>query len=516
MIGLAFLVLSVLASFGVSLVRGEEYALAFALGNFLIASSFLFAARNAYKYKRLIEPATFFIVIQYIIYGPANWLPVAGVDMYIHNPGSLEYYPTAALLAGMGMWMYVLVYDAVRIRYDPVKPMCSVQIGYGTLLVLSLGCTITYFVLSAELGQRHGFEGAGKGLTGMTNWIALALPVAIFAVTASVAFYWNKNWSLSGKLVISLAVLANIVVTATFVSRTRLMLIVGTFFMILMQRELIAAQISRGINVWKNAPCNTYSPAISVFSGKGFGKGISKTVFVSAIALMALITSYLAGTFIKSIGISEDKLAGVERLEAMTTKQIKGESIRENAATDISYRMACLELPAAILASQHEGRNWLWGESFMLGLAGSLPNFLSTELGIFKDKSRDKQEVESNLIYHFSLVETDQTGSVLASAVADFGPFGVFIFFPLLALFHGKFLLRLYLNPTTTIAYFCTLPYIMLFDHYFDAQVFELLKFLGFLMLVFLPFTIWRRQKFRLQKLRGRVEKVTSYDRVVV
>jgi hypothetical protein len=228
------------------------------------------------------------------------------------------------------------------------------------------------------------------------------------------------------------------------------------------------------------------------------------------IALTALIMTYVAGTYIKTMGIAEDKLAGVDRLESMTKKEVKGETVWENMGIDISYRMACLELPSAIMASQNNGRDWLWGESFVLGLKGALPNFLSTELGLYNDKLQEKEEVENGLIYHFGLVEADQTGSVLASAVADLGPFGVFIFFPLLALFHGQFLLRLYLNPATVVAYFGTLPYVMLFDHYFDAQLFELLKFLGLLLLIFLPFTIWHHKKSRKPRLRTDLGKVLA------
>ncbi len=506
MIGLLFLALSVAAPFSVGLSHGNEYAIVFTLGNFLIASSFLFSAHNAYKFNRLVEPATFFVLIQYICYGPANWLPVAGADMYISNPGSLEFYPMAAVFAGMGMWMYILIYNAIRHRYDPIKQMSFSQIGYSNLLALNVGCIIVYFVLSMELGQFYGFEGAGKGLTGPINWIALALPVVIFAVIVSVSFYWNKNWRFWRKLLLSFAVLCNITVTASFVSRTKLLLVVGTFCMVFLQRELIADRISRANNKWKNMHLNAYSAPLSY----ALTNKISKIALVTTIALIVLSITYVAGTYIKTSGIASNKLSGVERLEAMAIKEVNRETVWENMGIDISYRMACLELPAAILASQYNGRDWLWGESFVLGLKGALPNFLSTGLGLYQDKIREKEEVESNMIYHFSLVETDQTGSVLASAVADFGPLGVFIFFPLLALFHGQFLLRLYLNPVTAIAYFGTLPYVMLFDHYVDAQFFELLKFLGFLFFIFLPFTIWHNKKARKPRLRTDLGKVLA------
>jgi hypothetical protein len=236
---------------------------------------------------------------------------------------------------------------------------------------------------------------------------------------------------------------------------------------------------------------------------------------VLTIALIAVLAAYVGGTYIKAAGIAQDKLAGMDRFDSMMKRHIAWESIWENMAIDMSYRMACLEFPAAILGSQMDGKDCLWGEAFSLGFIGALPSFLSTGVGLYNDKFEEKEQVESTICKHFGLPDVDQTGSILASAVADFGSLGIFILFPLLALFHGKFLVRIYLNPTTTMAYFGALSFVMRFDHYIDTQLFDILKFLGLMCLLFLPFTAWGDPQSHRENQYGRDSTNTVRQRVM-
>lgn len=505
MISLFFLIISIILPIFVGLPRGWEYAVQLAFGNLLIASSFLFTLGRAYRSCRLLEPSTFFMGMQYVTYGPANWWPITGVEMFISNPGSLAFYPTASILGGMGMWIYILTYNAIRIRYDPVRQMSSNSVSYLSLITLAFGCVLTYFSLSVALGQVQGFEKAGTGLTGPINWLALALHAITFAVTIAIPFYWNKDWSPLRKFLASFALVCTFAVIATFVSRTRLLLTTGVFCMVLIHRTLMSGRITDLNSRWKNMFAVSHVGKDKRKGSRAPGRSRQKVLraaSLTAVAMIALIATYFLGTYLRRTGVAEDKIAGVERLEAMANRPVDSEGLWDNAAIDMSYRMACLELPAAILCSQMQGTDSLWGEGFLIGLKGSLPNFLSTFLGFYKDKFQEKEEVEARMISHFGLPDVDQTGSVLASALADFGPFGIFILFPMLALFHGKFLLRIFLNRTTTIAYFGTLTYVLAFDHYIETQIFDLLKFLGFLILVLLPFTILNSGKGNRQRLR--------------
>jgi hypothetical protein len=306
---------------------------------------------------------------------------IAGLGRLGGNPGSLEYYPFAALLTTFGLALfYWLIFDVFsrqaryqRIRYEDLfwKPWQAVAAGTvaaGILLYLSY----KYEFINGYFRDVEGH---------FDRWLSAShyfFVIFVIIISISVIIH-GKN--IFERLLGIFGILLPTVVSIGLRSRTFMMTIVLTAalcFITLRPRKVLSTIVVSGI------------VAIFIF---GIGTVVKR-------ASMEGETSSISDNIM--VAKSIDRQLMIERNLA-------------SAEIDTEYRLAGYEYPATILMCLDHGQSPMYGNGFIGGLLSGLPAFI-----------RPFGEISERIeIYkHFfgrGLIYGDTIGIPLTSGLTDWG-----------------------------------------------------------------------------------------------
>jgi hypothetical protein len=306
---------------------------------------------------------------------------VAGEGRYGSNPGSLDYYPLAALLSTIGLTLFVgLIFGVFRkhVRYyrlrysdlywEPWQALTTSLLAIGVLGYLS-------FKYEFIGGYFRGVEGA------FDQWLSAS---QYFFVTLTVVCSTSallRARTRRGRMMALIGIGLPIIIALGLRSRTFMVTTV----------VLIAL-------CWL-----TLRP-----------RGVP--VVLAGAALLAL-GLFSTGTLVKVASVSGETASILDNLAVLQggdTQQLIDLN-QQSAGIDSQYRLAGLEFPAALLHAYDLGAQPMYGAAMQGGLLSALPGFLrpagdsSERLATFRH------------FYGQGLVYGDSIGIPLVSGLSDWG-----------------------------------------------------------------------------------------------
>jgi hypothetical protein len=163
-------------------------------------------------------------------------------------------------------------------------------------------------------------------------------------------------------------------------------------------------------------------------------------------AVAMVLTLFALGTIVKaSSDTSQSIAANLAAVRGAGQERILEEN-RRSLDIDWQYRLAGLELPAAILMCQFDGVPPMYGRGALDGITSSLPSFI-----------RPDEEVSERLAilrqYRGCLTYSDSIGIPLSSGLADFGRPGAAVIYAVMALFCAALWRVVQRSPRLYVAY---------------------------------------------------------------
>jgi hypothetical protein len=354
------------------------------------------------------------------------------------NPGSLDYYPVASALCTLGILIFCLVVFLVLPRQLETPRLAYEQLEWtwsqGLASALLASAVLVY------LSTSHPFvNGYFRGVDSQIDiWLSASI------------YYFSL-----------LAVIVNTSVFARpaapprrFVAAACLCLMIGQS-VLLRSRTFMAVMILTSLFAYLTIRPRT--PGRS-----------------SAFALCALAIVFMLGTAVKSSGGP-----GTSILDNATALQNANLSVTGALSVDRQYRLAGLELPAALLACFDRGAEPMRGEAMLQGLLQGLPNFLRPG-GDYSERIA--------ITGHFGaagLLYGDSIGVPLSSGLADWGPAGVLIY-AVMAIYPVAVWRLCQRSPRLLTALLMTGNGMYFFDLFWENNVIFALRTIGFSWLVLL------------------------------
>ena len=370
---------------------------------------------------------------------------IAGDFRFAGNPGSLDYYPLASAFCTFGMLIFCLIaffvmrryLEAPRLRYEALEWSCRQGIAATILAVAVL----------VYLSGKHPFiNGYFKNVDGQLDiWLA-----------ASVCYFSF------------LAIIINTSVLAKAVAPFDRAVAMGCLAVIIGQSVLLRSRTFMGVTI-----------LVSLFAYLTIRpRQLHRAL---AVAVAGIVIVFALGTVVKAAnGVSAsilDNLAVLQASDASLVRALNDES----SSLDRQYRLAGLELPAALLACLHRGATPMYGAGMAQGLLQGLPNFLRPA-GQYSERIA--------IIGHFQnagLLYGDSIGVPLASGLADWGAPGILIY-ALMAVYAVSLWRVCQWSPRLFTALLMTGNGMYFFDLFWENNGLFAIRTVGFSWLVLLAF----------------------------
>lgn len=394
----AFLFLAVGITFIAFMQLDPDPDLLFSVCCALNVGIMLWATFRLYELRLLLSP------IAAVVIGPAwiiqySWgnlfARMAGDSRFVSNPGSLEYYPLAALLTTVGLILFCLVCFGLfarsaryyRIRYEDLnwEPWQALT---TSLLAVAI---LTY--LSSKYGFINGYFYQVQG-------------------------QFDLSLSASSKFFVILALMVSVsVMLKSKTLPSALFGLAGVVFPLVLSlglrsRTFMITQVITLALCWL-----TLKPG-----------HIRRVLLLSAVAVGVL---YIFGTVVKNTSVRGETVSVAENFRALV--DLEFDTVKEinsfNSLVDAQYHLAGYELPAALLSSVARGAPPAYGEAFVGGALSALPRFLRPDGAVYSERLS---------IYRYFLGKGlrygDSIGIPLTSGVADLGLFG-FLIYPFMGIY---------------------------------------------------------------------------------
>lgn len=313
---------------------------------------------------------------------------IAGEGRYGSNPGSLKFYPLAALLSTMGLALFASVVFGVlgrqqrylRVRYSDLywRPW---QAPAAALVAVAL---------LAYLSVKYPFSGGffRDVESDVDRWLSASQYFfVILGVTIGVSVTIRARHLLE-RLVGLSGLLPPILIAWGLRSRT----FMGT---VLIMSVLCAITLRPRRAKW-------------ILLG----------------AVIAIVPVFAIGTVVKTVSIKRGTTAIGENLLAImetNTREVVEHNI-DGGSIDGEYRMAGLEYPAAILRGLGLGVEPMYGDGLVGGALSGLPNVLRPS-----GEWSERQAIARRFLDH-GLRYGDSIGIPLTTGLAEWGPAGFLIY----------------------------------------------------------------------------------------
>lgn len=454
--------------------HGFMEATIFSFGNALVASAFTFATWHFIKKRRFLEPALPFLFVSYLCYGPGNWpLLTSWVNVNAMNSGADDYYFLTSLAAGIGLWIYVGVYCLVDHETGPLITKGYHILSPRGVVTFSLASCLIFLIFFDYFPDFNG-----KNLDNVSNLVR-AVGALLYCLPNAAVFLtvlsWPKIRCSPFYRFVSLALVGfiGLLILGTG-SRTFMLVTALTCFFIKLD------QSSRFSEMSFSASCS-YNTSSNVA-----GKFVNKKFLLLSLLLLPLLYFSVTWFRLYKDQVENEALFNFTYvIEFLSAPTIQSEGIWDRFYIDVGYRLGQLDFPSAILQSQNQGENWMFGQTILKAFWYHMPQIVTTPLGIDRPTTAKKLIAE-----HYLLNDMDQSDSILSSGVADFGLYGGALYFIILALFHAKIVKKFLTNDLTRIAYIAFFPSMFRWDSTIDVNIFQYLKLFLPLLLFILPFYI--------------------------
>lgn len=435
-----------LISFVISLITNwvdpdKSIILACALGvNFGIMAGCLVLL---YERGLLLSPAMPFLFnIPYYSFG--NIGALAPVDSWIEgNPGSLDYYPIAGLLASIGLLAYVWFFFRLvgpgegpgdSVHGAPVRVrLRDLHIGVFGIVVLSILSLLVLGYLSGKYAFVGGYfrdisSQLDKFLAGMMY--SFVFLIALMGVRGVMSQQRRAT-----RLVSMLAVLLAVIFQVSMRSRTTMLFLVCC---------LAAAQLT----LYRK-----------------------KTFHILVVGACTGVALFVAGTIVKMESVAGKTFSLLDNLNAIATTEGNSaiDATRSSVTMELNRRLAGLEMPATILRSYANGASPLLGQGFVEAAIGSLPFSMRPE-GDYSERTALYEN-----FYQYGMLYSDIYGVTLSTGLAEFGYFGVVPVYITLAAWHALMWRMARRTPLLYLSYLGHIPALLSIDLLWDG-IFDSLR----------------------------------------
>ena len=448
-----------LGTFGVFLaallIPGDlNLILAFTLSaNFLIMG---WALIKLYRVGLLLSPATAFLATSIPLYSFGNIGAVSGTDgvIWLHA-GAVEYYPTAGILSGLGLLVYVWTFFRLlrvsgtsRPAPADVAPLVSLvrrgvtawSIAWTSALALGVPYYLSWkhdFVSGYFVGLEFQFDRLLAG--SVYSFIFLASTLAMCGAVTS-------KWQQSGLIgIVSITtILLTVAMMRSRASMLYLLICMGAVTLTLRPERL-------------------------------------KIILLTGLVLG--LTIFAAGTVVKTAsGSGIDTTTSLRgNLEAIVSTPVNRllSELRRTLVLESPRRMAGLELPATILMADARGAPLLWARGLGSAVIGFLPFALRPE-GDFSERTAIE-----NHYRRYGMVIADVSGTMVSSGLA-MGYWGIVPIYALLAGWHALIWCIARSSGLLFLSYLATLPTFIRVDLMWDSSLYSVRTWLAMVVIIWL------------------------------
>ena len=353
------------------------------------AAILIWSSYQCYRLRILLSPVAQTLIGPGLIfyYSIGNLgARIAGDFRYAGNPGSLDYYPLTAALCTFGMLTFCLTSFLVMRRY-----LEAPRLGYENLewsYWQGLAATILAAVVLVYLSRKYPFvNGYFKDVSGqMDIWLSASV------------YYFSL-----------LAVIINTSILAKGFTPFHRVLACGCLGVVIGQSVLLRSRTFMAVTI-----------LVSLFAYLTIRPQQLRRAFSVAVAGIAIV--FALGTVVKTAGgVNTSILDNLAVLQASGVSVVRDLNL-ESSLVDQQYRLAGLEMPAALLACLGRGATPMYGEAMAAGLLQGLPNFLRPA-GDYSERLAITRHFQNT-----GLLYGDAIGVPLASGLADWGAPGILIY----------------------------------------------------------------------------------------
>jgi hypothetical protein len=386
--------LAVVATFVAFMTLDPDPSLLLSICSAANVGIFLVVLYRLYEWQLLLSPVSLFAVgpAMFVYYTVGNLgARIAGPLRHTANPGSLAYYPLAALLSTVGLLLFCLVVFVLlqrqfryqRYRYTDLDWQPWQAVGAAVVAI----AVMLYLSLQYEFVGGY-FRDVERDLD---SWLASAYP---FFVTLSVIVGVSvtaKRGPTFDKLIGAAAVALTLVAALATRSRTFMLvlaILVTLCWVTLRPRQARLALVVAGV----------------------LGIGL-----------------YVLGSVVKINSVSGRSRSMSENLgvvvEAIVSRDLQSvaEANRLTSETDAGYRIAGLEYPAALLFTFDHGTEPMYGQGLVGGFVQALPGFVRPETLDSRIAAISEGSAISAYFVGRGLLYDDSIGIPLVSGLADWG-----------------------------------------------------------------------------------------------
>lgn len=401
----------------------------------------------------LLSPANTILIGSGLTHGLYTWgnlgPRIAGEGGFGRNPGSLEYYPLAALLSTIGLILFSVLVLHTFARKTSYTPVRYEDLSWQPWQVVA-ATIFTLFIL-AYLSLKYEFDNAS--FLNVTDHIDRWLVAS--------RYFFVVLSTISG-------------VSLTVKSQTRWGKVIGFGCLALIAILLIGLR------------SRYYMLTVIVFAGLCWLALKPRNVERIVPSMFAIgVVLFLLGTVVKAASVSGENTTSSILENLLVVQRADLETLeaknQESWEIDYQYRLAGFEYPAALLRAMDNGAPPMYGEALYGGVLSALPGFIRPE-GLWSERL--------SITRHFSpygLLYGDSIGMPLTSGVADFGlAFGALIY-AIMGVLYALLWNIVQRTPRVYLAYLITL--VTPIDLFWEGGLFALraIAFVWFVLLLLSP-----------------------------
>jgi len=350
-----------------------------------------------------ISPLALFESLSFVYIGPGNIFAFLHHNsMYNHNVGADEYYIYVMFPIIIGLLFFDMTYrmTSAALREEPARHPVNSPTGYRfnrAVMIQAAGlfilCNAVLFYVSSKyvlyLNVQVRTSSEFDNILGLSSRAFLVLAVGCWVILI------RGTRNIVGRLAVGGLILPILPYLAVYVSRIL------------------------GVTV-----------VIAAFVAYGFSRRRGASLWMAAAAVGAVICAYLVLTAVKVsfnydygvyVSTSSERSAR-QRASAMLASGVMGDwgKIEKTVLTDIGYRVAALDFPAAIERAYSErGVPFMHGYQSWVALQMSIPRLFWP--------SKHVEDPEDVIVRHFGLPAFDQLSTPFAAGYADGGWAGVWV-----------------------------------------------------------------------------------------
>ncbi len=349
-----------------------------------------------------------------------------------------------AILAGIGLWLYVITYNKFSKNYTLSLDQ---TIGFVKLVILTFLAIFIYAYVShytPQIGSGY-FVGVGHGqVGGFLNILGLTYSLISLMVLAEWIISYDESWNKSKKLLSFLSSISLFFVISTRTSRT---VLISTLLLCILIVQM---------------------------------KYHFSTKRLLFIIIIAALFAYSFGSALKLYNVTT--YSSTSRIENIINVAVDSDitfATLKNFKIDVGYRLNGLEWASAIYYEQNTNNvSYMYGEHLFQSFLSIFPR---QALQFLPFERKDPEGVVDS---HYNLLLSDENASPIGSMIADFGIYGIFLIFPILGFVHSRFILPLCKHKFLRSSYLGLSLLFLTPDVYAGTTIFLYWKLFGFLFMI--------------------------------